>query len=155
MVAERNWKRGPIVYFQIVEIGTKQIVVLFENVFTTSVCLSVCDEVLRGGGRRGRWSSGRPVLVCDEGWTTTVSVYKPSPQNIAAVRRVGMMVGSHPSPTAPEADIKTSPPPPPPTTERTSGNIEEHVFGNFQNFREPRFKMSEPGFWVFSRWVRE
>jgi hypothetical protein len=28
--------------------------------------------------------------------------------------------------------------------------MEECVFGNFQNFREPRFKMSEPGFWVFS-----
>jgi hypothetical protein len=28
--------------------------------------------------------------------------------------------------------------------------MEERVFGNFQNFREPRFKMSEPGFWVFS-----
>jgi hypothetical protein len=75
-----------------------------------------------------------------------------SPQNIASIRREGMTVGSHPSPTAPEADIKTfpSPPPPPPTTERMGGYIEERVFGNFQNFREPRFKMSEPGFWVFS-----
>ncbi len=35
-------------------------------------------------------------------------------------------------------------------TERTSGYIEERIFGNFQNFREPRFKMSELGFWVFS-----
>jgi hypothetical protein len=34
--------------------------------------------------------------------------------------------------------------------ERTGGYIEERVFGNFQNFREPRFKMSEPGFWIFS-----
>ncbi len=58
-----------------------------------------------------------------------------------------MMVGSHPSPTALEANIKTFPSPP---TERTNGDIEECVFGNFQNFREPRFKMSEPGFWVFS-----
>jgi hypothetical protein len=33
--------------------------------------------------------------------------------------------------------------------ERTSGYIKEHVFGNFQNFREPRFKMLELGFWVF------
>ncbi len=74
-----------------------------------------------------------------------------SPQSIAAVRREGMTVGSHPSPTTPEADIKTFPsPPPPPTTERTSGYIEERVFENFQNFREPRFKISEPGFWVFS-----
>ncbi len=36
-----------------------------------------------------------------------------SPQSIAAVRREGMTVGSHPSPTAPEADIKTFPSPPP------------------------------------------
>jgi hypothetical protein len=40
--------------------------------------------------------------------------------------------------------------PPHPTTKRTGGYIKEHVFENFQNFREPRFKMSEPGFWVFS-----
>ncbi len=33
---------------------------------------------------------------------------------------------------------------------RTDGYIEERVFENFQNFREPRFKMLEPGFWVFS-----
>ncbi len=70
--------------------------------------------VLGGGGGRGRWSSGRPVSICDGGWTTTVSVYKLSPQSIVAVRRVRMMVGSHPSPIAPEADIKTFPSPPPP-----------------------------------------
>jgi len=50
---------------------------------------------------------------------------------------------------APEADIKTFPSPAP-TTERTDDYIEERVFGNFQNFWEPRFKMLEPGFWVFS-----
>jgi len=50
---------------------------------------------------------------------------------------------------------KNLPLPPPPTTERTDGYIEECVFGNFQNFREPRFKMLELGFWVFSHWVRE
>jgi hypothetical protein len=62
-----------------------------------------------------------------------------------------MTVESHPFPTALEADKKTTPPPPPPpTTERTGGYIEELVFGNFQNFQEPRFKMSEPRFWVFS-----
>ncbi len=38
----------------------------------------------------------------------------------------------------------------PPTTERTNSYIEERVFRNFQNFWEPRFKMSRPGFWVFS-----
>jgi hypothetical protein len=59
-----------------------------------------------------------------------------------------MMVESHPSPTAPEADIKTFPSPP--TTKRTGGYIEERVFGNFQNFQESRFKMSKLGFWVFS-----
>jgi hypothetical protein len=64
----------------------------------------------------------------------TGQVYKPGPD---------------PSPTAPEADIKTFPSPPP-ITERTGGYIEVRVFRNFQNFREPRFKMSEPRFWVFS-----
>jgi hypothetical protein len=68
--------------------------------------------VLGGGGGRGRWSSGRPVSVCDEGWTTMVSVYKSSSQSIATIRRVGMTVGLHPSPTAPKADIKTFPSPP-------------------------------------------
>ncbi len=113
--------------------------------------------VLGGGEGKGRWSSERSVSVCDGGWTIMVFVYKSSPQSIAAVRRVGMTVELHPSPTAPEANIKTfpSPPPPPPTTERTDGYIEKRVFGNFQNFREPRFKMSKPGFWVFSRRVRE
>ncbi len=41
-------------------------------------------------------------------------------------------------------------PTPPPTTERIDGYTEERVFGYFQNFGEPRFKMSKPGFWVFS-----
>jgi len=41
-------------------------------------------------------------------------VDKLSPQSLAAGRRVGMTVGSHPSPPAPEADIKTFPYPPPP-----------------------------------------
>jgi len=36
-------------------------------------------------------------------------VYKSSSQSIAIVRRVGMTIGSHPSPTAPKADIKTFP----------------------------------------------
>jgi hypothetical protein len=79
-----------------------------------------------------------------------VSVYKSSPQSIAVVRRVGMTVRSHPSPTALEANIKTFPSPPL-IIERIDGYIKERAFENFQNFREPRFKMSEPGFWVFSR----
>ncbi len=54
------------------------------------------------------------MSICDGGWTTTVSVYKPSPQNIVVVRRVGMTVGSHPSPTTPNGVNKNPPPPPPP-----------------------------------------
>ncbi len=65
----------------------------------------------------------------------TGQVYKPGP---------------NPSPTTLEADIKTFPSLPPPTTERTGGYIKALVFENFQNFREPRFKMSKSGFWVFS-----
>jgi hypothetical protein len=38
----------------------------------------------------------------------------------------------------------------PPTIERTDDYIKERIFGNFQNFQEPRFKMSKLGFWVFS-----
>jgi hypothetical protein len=71
-------------------------------------------EVLGGGGGKGRWSSGWPVSICDRGWTTTVFVYKSSPQSIATVWRVGMTIRSHLSPITPEADIKIFPPPPPP-----------------------------------------
>jgi hypothetical protein len=98
--------------------------ILYINSLSSSVCLT---GVLGGGGGRGRWSSGRPVSVCDGGWTTTVSVYKPSPQSIAAVRKVGMTVGSHPSPTAPEADIKTFPSPP-------------HYWKNWQLYRGTCFR---------------
>jgi len=59
-----------------------------------------------------------------------------------------MTVGSHPSPTALEADIKIFPSPT--TIERTDYYIEERVFKKIQNFREPKFKMSKPRFWVFS-----
>ncbi len=52
-------------------------------------------------------------------------------------------------------NLPSLPPPFPPTTERTDGYIEERVFKNFQNFREPRFKMSELRFWVFSHRVKE
>ncbi len=74
------------------------------------MCLS--DEGFGGWG----WGRERPVkqratdVNLWRGWTNTVSVYKLSPQNIAVIRRVGMTVELHPSPTAPEADIKTSPP---------------------------------------------
>jgi hypothetical protein len=72
---------------------------------------------LGGGGGRGRWSSGRPVSVCDgvgpprfPHWPG-VQTRTWSPQSIAAVRREGMTIGSHPSPIAPEVDIKTFPSP--------------------------------------------
>jgi hypothetical protein len=44
-----------------------------------------------------------------------------------------------------QANIKTFPSPP--ITERIDDYIEKRVF---ENFRESRFKMSKPGFWVFS-----
>ncbi len=86
--------------------------------------------VLGGGGGRGRWSSEWPprfthrACVQNRTWSLshrTRGGYKNRPL-----------------------------PPPPHTTERTGGYIEARVFENFQNFREPRFKMSELGFWVFS-----
>jgi hypothetical protein len=85
--------------------------ILYINSLRPSICLT---GVLGGGGRRGRWSNGRPVLVCDGGWTTTVSVYKLSPRSIATVRRVGMTVVLHPPPPPQMGEKKTSPPPPPP-----------------------------------------
>jgi hypothetical protein len=91
--------------------------------------------VLGGGGGRGWWSSGWPVSICD-GVGPPRFPHRPgvqtrtwSPQSIAVVRREGMTVESHPSPTAPKADIKTFPSPP--TTEKTGGYIEERVFGVF------------------------
>jgi len=63
-----------------------------------------------GEGEAGE-AAGDRCQSCGGGWTATVSVYKSSPQSIVAVQRVGMTVGSHPSPTALEADIKTFPPP--------------------------------------------
>jgi hypothetical protein len=90
-------------------VHTQDNTIIYINSLRPSVCLT---GVLGGGGGRGWWSSGWSVSVCDGGWTTTVSVYKPSPQNIAVVRRVGMTIGSHPSPIAPEVDIKTFPPAP-------------------------------------------
>jgi hypothetical protein len=35
----------------------------------------------------------------------------------------------------------------------TREEYKEFLDGNFQNFRKPRLKMSEPEFWVFSRRV--
>jgi len=58
------------------------------------------------------------VSVCDGVGTTTVFMYKLFSQSIAAVRKVGMTVESHPSPTAPETDIKTFPSSPPPNYQK-------------------------------------
>jgi hypothetical protein len=63
-----------------------------------------------------------------------VSVYKLSPQSIAAVRRVGMTIKLHPSPTAPEADIKTFPPPPPPPPPHYQKNRRLYRGACFQKF---------------------
>jgi len=53
-----------------------------------------------------------------------VFVYKPSPQSIVVVRSVGMTIGSHPSPTAPKANIKTFPfPPTPPPNYRKNRRL--------------------------------
>jgi hypothetical protein len=60
-------------------------------------------------------------------------MYKSSPQSIADVRKVGMMVESHPSPIASEADIKTFPFSSL-IIEKIDDYIEERVFKNFQNF---------------------
>jgi len=56
-----------------------------------------------------------------------------------------MTVGSHPSPTAPEANIKTFPFPPP-TTERTGGYIEERVLEISKTFGNQGSKCHNQGF---------
>jgi hypothetical protein len=94
--------------------------------------------VLGGGGGWGRWSSGRSSRFPHRPGVQTRTW---SPQSIAAVRRKGMTVRSHPSPTAPVAAIKTFPPPPP-ITKRTDGYIEELSGIKVQNVKT--------GFWVFS-----
>jgi len=94
------------------------------------------------------------VLVCDEGWTTTVSApARCTNQDLISTKHRNCPKGRNDGRIASfshrtRGGYKNLPLPP--TTERTGGYIEERVFGNFQNFREPRFKMSEPGFWVFS-----
>jgi hypothetical protein len=103
---------------------------MYHKLYINSVSLSLTG-VLKGGGGRGRWSSGRPVKqqaageAAGDRCESVTGVGPPrfshrlgvqtrtwSPQSIAAVRREGMTVGSHPSPTALEADIKTFPSPP-------------------------------------------
>jgi hypothetical protein len=129
-----------------------------------------------GWGRRGRWSNERPVSVSDgvfgvgrerpvkqwatgvslwRGWTTTVSApVRCRNQDLISTKHRSRPKGKNDGRIASlshhtRGGYKNLPLPPP-TTERTGGYIEECVFRNFQNFQEPKFKMSEPGFWVFS-----
>jgi hypothetical protein len=110
--------------------------------------------VLGGGGGRGRWSNERPVSVSDGGWTTTVSTpARCTNQDLISTKHCSHPKGRNDGWIASlshrtKGGYKNLPLPPP--TERTGGYIEARVFKNFQNFQEPRFKMSEPGFWVFS-----
>jgi hypothetical protein len=106
--------------------------------------------VLKGGGRRGRWSNGRPVSVCDEVGPPRFSHRPWSDLHKASQLSEGKEWRSDRIPLPPHQRRYKNLPLPPPTTERTGGYIEERVFENFQNFQEPRFKMSKPGFWVFS-----
>jgi hypothetical protein len=95
------------------------------------------------------------VLVCDGGWTTTVSAPAMcTNQDLISTKHRSRSKGRNDGRIASfshrtRGEYKNLPLLPP-TTERTGGYIEERVFGNFQNFREPSFKMSKPGFWVFS-----
>ncbi len=110
--------------------------------------------VLGGGGGRGRWSSGRLVSICDGGWTTTVSApARCTNQDLISIKHYSRPKGRNDGRIASHSHCTRGGYknlPLPPTTERTGGYIEERVFENFQNFWEPRFKMSKPGFWVFS-----
>jgi len=107
----------------------------------------------RTGHGRGRWNNGWPLLVYDGGWTTTISASaRCTNQDLISTKHHSRSKGRNDDRIASlshrtRGRYKNLPPP---TTERTDGYIEEHVFGNFQNFREPRFKMLKPGFWVFS-----
>ncbi len=93
------------------------------------------------------------MSVCDGGWTTTVSApARCTNQDLISTKHRSRPKGRNDGRIASlshrtRGGYKNLPPPP---TTRTGSYIEEHVFGNFQNFWEPRFKMSEPRFWVFS-----
>ncbi len=95
------------------------------------------------------------MSVYDGGWTTTVSApAKCTNQDLISTKHCSRPKGRNDGRIASLSHRTRGKyknlPFLPPTTERTGGCIEELVFGNFQNFREPRFKMSKPGFWVFS-----
>jgi hypothetical protein len=133
---------------------------LFSNIlYINSLRLSVSQLVSDGGF--GGWGRERPVKQ----QATGVSLWRGLDHHGFRVQTVSTKHCSHPKGRndgriaslshRTRGGYKNLPLPPPPTTKRTDGYIEERVFGNFKNFREPRFKMSEPGFWVFSRRVRE
>ncbi len=92
------------------------------------------------------------MSVCDGGWTTTVSApTRCTNQDLISIKHHSRPKGRNDGWIASlshrtRGRYKNLPSPP--TTERTDGYTKERVF--FQNFREPRFKMLEPGFWVFS-----
>jgi hypothetical protein len=110
------------------------------------VCASVCD------GGFGGWGRERPVK---QQATTTVSTpARCTNQDLISTKHCSRPKGRNDGQIA-SLSHRTrggykNLPLPPPTTERIGGYMEERVFGNFQNFREPRFKMSKSGFWVFS-----
>jgi len=127
--------------------------ILYINSLRLFVCQSVCDGVLGvGEGKAGEATGDRCQFVTGldhHGFRvqtiSTKHCSRPKGRNDGRIASL-----SHRT----RGGYKNLPPPPP-TTERTDGYIEERVFENFQNFREPRFKMSEPRFWVFSHRVRE
>jgi hypothetical protein len=129
--------------------------VVFKDVFVSlSIYLSVCDEGFGG------WGKERPVKQR----ATGVSLWRGLDRHNFRVQIISTKHCSHPKGRNDGRIASFSHrtrggyknlPPPPPTTERTSGYIKKHVFENFQNFREPRFKMSKLKFWVFSRRVKE
>jgi len=132
---------------------------LFSDIlYINSLRLSVSQSVSDGGF--GGWGRERPVKQR----ATGVSLWRGLDHHgfrvqIVSTKHCSRPKGRNDGRTASLAhrtkgEYKNLPLPPP-TTKRIGSYIKERVFGNFQNFREPRFKMSELGFWVFSRRVRE
>jgi hypothetical protein len=114
-----------------------------------SVSMSVCMYVYDGGF--GGWGRERPMK---QRVTTTVSTpARCTNQDLISTKHRSRPKGRNDGRIASlshrtRGGYKNLPLPP--ATERTGGYMEERVFRNFQNFWEPRFKMSELGFWVFS-----
>jgi hypothetical protein len=136
--------------------------IIFLIIYINSLHLSVCLFVSQSDGGFGGW--GRERLV--KQWTTGVNLWQGLDHHSFREQTVPTKHCSRPKGRNDgriaslshhtRSGYKNLPlPPPPPIIERTGGYIEERVFEKFQNFHEPRFKMSESGFWVFSRQVRE